>query len=385
MIAYVLPTLDRPAELAATLAQLGSLPPHDAEVVVVDNASRAPAVVPPALSNGLPARVVRMNENLGAAGRNHGVRAVHESREWIVMLDDDSFPTSLGHVTALTHAAPDTAAVQAEVFLDTGDSGVARREDGGLPEVFVGCGVAIRRRAFLDAGGYDAGFGYYAEEYDLAAKFLAAGMNVTLDRRFTVIHRKVPGGRSMDTILSRLVRNNAWVVQRYAPDEVRRETLRRTVTRYGRIAHKERAMHGFNAGMGEIRRTLRAQVRTPLASKLWDRFTGRAAARRSLLKAYAQKPFSTAAVVDEGKNALEVHAALAEMGVSLTAIENADALVIGTLSPGPMLDSWDRRVADGRRLIAPWGELVEPAADGLIEIPEELRLELGLEPLRKSA
>src|SRR5258706_488360 len=87
---------------------------------------------------------------------------------------------------------------------------------------FAGGGVAIRRDAFLDLGGYDPSFGYYAEEYDLAARMLLAGFRIQFDRWFRVEHHKVWLNRSMDTILAHLVRNNGWVAQRYAPDEYRR-------------------------------------------------------------------------------------------------------------------------------------------------------------------
>ena len=92
---------------------------------------------------------------------------------------------------------------------------------------------------------------------------------------------------------------------------------------------------------------------------LWDRFTGLAAARRTLLAAYVEAPFATAAIVDEGKNAWAVARALGELGVRLTAeTDDAEALVIGTLSPGPMLDAFERRLhggrPGGRRVLMPW-------------------------------
>lgn len=370
MIAYVLPTRDRPDELCLTLAALGSLPPHDAEVIVVDNASASPARVPARLSNGLPARALRMGENLGAAARNQGVRATDPASEWIVMLDDDSSPEGLGVLAACRDAPSDVLAIQAEIGLGSGVSASAARESGGLPEVFIGCGAAVRRSAFLSVGGYDPAFGYYAEEYDLCARLLLAGGRVAMDRRFFVSHRKVKTGRDMNTILHRLVRNNGWVVQRYAPRGLRREELRHTITRYQRIAGKERALSGFDAGFAELVRTLRHQTRRELPAGLWDRFTGRSAARRSLLKAYAERPFSTAALVREGKNAHEIVSALDAMGVAMTTPEEADVLVIGTLSPGPMLDAWDALRETARRVLAPWSAIVADPTGERAERPE---------------
>ena len=368
-IAYVLPTRDRPETLARTIAGLERLPRHDAQVIVVDNASRVPPKLPVELANGLPVTLLMRGENEGAAARNAGVLAADASCEWIVMLDDDSHPVNAGLLDALRDAEADVGAVQAEILLPRGEnegSGEGmRHEAGGLPEVFIGCGVAIRREAFVAAGGYDASFNYYVEEYDLAAKLLLAGWRVTIDRRFRVLHEKTSAGRDMDMILRRLVRNNAWVMRRYAPRGVCSAEVRRTVARYGRIAVKERAEIGYAAGVLELAATYWRQPRREMPEVIWDRFTGKAAARGALDAAMRERRFATAAIVDAGKNEHVIREVLEEMGVQLVASENdADALVIGTLSPGPVMDALARREAEGRRVIAPvgfGGERAQPA------------------------
>jgi len=353
-IAYVLPTRDRPETLARTIAGLARLPRHDAQVVVVDNASRTPPRLPIELDNGLPVTLLMRDVNEGAAARNAGARAADASCEWIVMLDDDSHPVHAGLLDALRDAASDVGAVQAEILLpDVKEhEGIkaSRHEAGGLPEVFIGCGVAIRREAFIAAGGYDAAFNYYAEEYDLAAKLMLAGMRICFDRRFEVLHEKTQAGRDMDVILRRLVRNNAWVMRRYAPRDVRAREARRTIARYGSIAVKERAELGFARGLLDLAGTYFSQPRREMARGVWDRFTGKAAAREALSAAHAARPFASAAVVDGGKNEHIVHEALREMGVRIVAREaDADTLVIGTLSPGPVLDALVKRAASPAR------------------------------------
>jgi GT2 family glycosyltransferase len=363
MITYVLPTRNRPGMLRRSLGAIGALPRHDAEVVVVDNASDVPPAVPIRLDNGIDVRLLFRETNEGAAARNAGVAVSDPAREWVVMLDDDSYPLDCGHLRVLREQPSDVAAVGAEIFLPCDVSGVARREAGGLPEVFTGCGVAIRRAAFLGAGGYDASFQYYVEEYDLAAKLLLRGWRVVHDRRFRVMHEKTPGGRDMNVILRRLVRNNAWVVERYAPADARREERREVLARYAAIAAKERALAGYTAGMAEALATLRRQERTPMPAAMFDRFTGLAEARRSFRAAHGEEAFATAAVVDEGKNARLVRRALEEVGVRLAGERDADVLAIGTLSPGPMLDAWERRVASGgRRVVVPWADLIGAGA-----------------------
>lgn len=371
MISYVLPTRDRPERLIETLRGLDRLGDHravdGAEVIIVDNASDRPAasIVKSVvgccgeLKSGVLVRVVRLRENRGAAARNEGVKVSDPASEWIVMLDDDSWPTSgVDFAARLRTRSGDVAAVMADIHLPRKKC----REAGGLPEVFIGCGVAIRRAAFLRAGGYDAAFGYYAEEYDLAAKILLAGHRVEFDRSWRVDHQKDDRHRDMNLICERLVRNNGWVMQRYAPDVVRRAELREIRGRYRRIAEKENALKGYTRGLVELRRTIRTQQRTPMPREIWERFTGLAHARAALQKAWRARRFNTAALVDEGKNAGVIRAALAELGVREvgTGLDRAEALVIGTMSPGPMLDvveKWNAEFAISgavAQVIAPW-------------------------------
>jgi len=355
MISYLLPTRNRPERLAATLKAIGALSAerHEAhggcEIVVVNDASDVP-VRGTDRAGEIPVRLIRVDEPRGAAARNEGVRAA--GGDWIVMLDDDSWPLDLGHLEAIADAPADVAAIGAEIILGEG-----RREDGGLPEVFVGCGAAVRRAAFIDAGGYDATFHYYAEEYDLCAKLLLAGWRVVHDWRFRVRHEKVAQGRDMNLILRRLVRNNGWVMQRYAPDDALATALTEVIERYGRIADREGAGYGYQQGLDELMSTLDEQPRTPMEIDLWERFTGRAHARAALRRE-AMSPDARVAVVDEGKNAGEVRSALADLGrCDIVDERRAEVLVVGTLSPGPMVDAWQRRCAaggGGRRVVTPW-------------------------------
>lgn len=351
MITYVIPTRDRLERLWETLQSIALLPGHEGEVIVIDNASRERPAIPRDLGNGLPVRLLRMEQNIGAAARNWGVQLADERSEWVVMLDDDSHPVGDGVLAAVAEAPRDVAAVMADIFLP--EQGC--RESGGLPEVFIGCGVAIRRRAFLEAGGYDAAFGYYAEEYDLSAKLLMRGWRVAFDPRFVVHHHKVTAGRDMDLILQRLVRNNGWVLQRYAPETVRRELLREMRGRYRGIAEKEGALAGYGCGLVELRRTVGEQGRRPMARHIFDRFTGLAAARTAIREAMAERHIRTAAVVACGKNEWCVRQALREAGVRV--LEDggaAEAVVIGTMSPGPMMDSGEAMAQQGLRVILPW-------------------------------
>src|SRR6185295_2709719 len=158
------------------------------------------------------------------------------------------------------------------------------------------------------------------------------------------------------------------------PADMRRAQIREQRTRYRQVSIKENALKGFAAGLVELRRTIRAQKRTPLTRQLFDRFTGLAYAREALQSAFNQKPFRTVQLVDEGKNGWVVRKALAELGVAVqdsglrTKDSGPDCLVIGTMSPGPMLDSFERRTllspaGSHQRILAPWTAITrKPAA-----------------------
>jgi len=356
MITYVIPTRNRPDVLRQTLRGIEALGDHaragGAEIIVVDNASEPAAKVPKMLANGVTVDLVRRTHNEGAAARNVAALHADPGSDWLVMLDDDSHPLDLNFVESLRLQPGDVGAVSADIFLGASAQEITGREQGGLPEVFIGCGVAIRRSLFVALGGYDHQFNYYAEEYDLAARILLAGYRVVFDRAFRVLHRKVTAGRDLNTILGRLVRNNGWVMQRYAPETVRREQLRMMRQRYRRIAEKESAVTGFAAGLRELRSTLAEQERTPMSTDLWRRFTGLAAAREALAWNLSLRGVRTAALISEGKNSTEIREAMRELGIVEVPADRAEAIVIGTLSPGPMLDAREASVGDSRVVTA---------------------------------
>lgn len=338
MISYVIPTRNRHDVLAHTLLALAALRPHSAEVIIVDNASDQPVTLRRELANGLALRVIRSESNLGAAARNIGVLHADTSSKWVVMLDDDSAPSAQSGDASFIHrlnAQPaDVGAVLADIHLPRQD----RREDGGLPEVFIGCGVAIRRDAFLSCGGYDPAFGYYAEEYDLAAKLMLSGYRMVFDAAWRIDHQKDSANRNIALIVERLTRNNGWVMQRYAPESERRVRLREIRQRYRMVAEKEAVRAAYARGLVELRRTLRQQARREMPRDIFDRFTGLAAIRAGLHRAAQGKIIRTFQIVAEGKNCWAARQAALERGWREVS-SDADVQVIGTLSPGPMLDA----------------------------------------------
>ncbi len=347
MLTIVIPTRDRPSQLARTLRDIERLgaesfePLGGAEVIIADNRSKFPVTAPRTLAGSIPVRVLHRPTNEAAAARNACASAAssQEHSDWLLMLDDDSAPTDSRFVDELLAAPDEVSAVCAQIHLESG-----QRESGGLPEVPIGCGVAIRTSVFNQLGGYDPTFHYYVEEYDLAAKMIRAGWNIAFSSNFRVLHRKDQTGRNMDAILRSLVRNNAWVAQRYAPDGVLEWLLDETVERYRQIAERENARSGFESGLAELRESLDAQPRTPMTPEQYERFTGLAAVREQLRTALASDSGPVWVGMPEssppGKNAWAIRRVLRELNATVTDDPmEASTRIPATLSPGPMLDA----------------------------------------------
>ncbi len=318
----------------------------DPEVIVVDNVSRVPPDIPVRLGNGISVSRVLLDENRGASARNIGAAAA--TGEWLVMLDDDSVPTSGGVWPCLRAMPEGVAAVGGEILLPDG-----RHEVGGLPEVFIGCGAAVRRGAFLSAGGYDASFDYYVEESDLCARLVLSGGRIAHSRALRFEHRKSATNRSFARILFRLVRNNAWVIWRYAPTLLRDRCLDSMLERYAGIARREGVYPAWQAAREEALASLDEQPSRTMGEAAWDRLTGVAAFRGAGLAQLTNDGVRAVKIVAPGKGVEQIEAALADSGIELR--DDAVVSVIGTLSPGPMLDG-------PAGAVRPWSLMNDPAA-----------------------
>ena len=168
---------DRPAELARAIGSALAQQGDGLEVVAVGNGADV-GPVPPGV------KVVKLPENLGVAGgRNAGVDAC--GGDVVLFLDDDGwFPDpQLGtHVARRFAADPGLAVISFRVADPEGGPGArwhVPRLRAGDPErssqvtTFAGGACAIRRAAYLEAGGLPEAFFYAHEETDLAWRLLA--------------------------------------------------------------------------------------------------------------------------------------------------------------------------------------------------------------------
>lgn len=229
-LAVVVLTCDRKRELLHTLARMTALP-EAPPVCVVDNGSRDGTAR--AVGRHFPGvDLLRLEMNIGAAGRNYGVRRVCAG--YVAFCDDDTWwaPGALARAADILDAWPQLAAVTARILI-----GRAEREDAvsaymgasplpnglGLPgaEVvgFLAGACVMRRSAFLAAGGYEPRYFIGGEETLLAYDLLAAGWHLAYIPEL-VVHHYPSSRRDAAARRRHLLRNalwSAWLRRRPVP------------------------------------------------------------------------------------------------------------------------------------------------------------------------
>jgi GT2 family glycosyltransferase len=184
---------------------------------------------PAALVDSRPAVTWHREEkNLGVTrGRNLLVELA--SADVVVFLDDDAvFVTGDGTTIARAFArAPDLGALA--FLVRRGDGrvessewpfrGSPHRVDRARPAAyFLGGACALRREAFIAAGGYDESFFYSTEEVDLAFVLTRLGYSISYTPEIVVEHRPASTGRIADPALPALrLRNRIVLARRHLP------------------------------------------------------------------------------------------------------------------------------------------------------------------------
>ena len=211
-VSVLVVTLDGREMLPDCLDGLGeqTLAASDREVVVFDNGSRDRTVE--WLRQRTDVRVVAHHENLGFAEANN--RAAAEARgHWLVLLNNDARPEP-GFLEELVETAERHGAVAAGGTLldgpgeqvEFGGAGLswlglgfqrsswqpdfAPLSDGAPMPFACGGAMAVRRDAFLAAGGFDADYFAYYEDVDLGWRLNLAGHRIVYAPGARVRHRK---------------------------------------------------------------------------------------------------------------------------------------------------------------------------------------------------
>jgi glycosyltransferase involved in cell wall biosynthesis len=187
-VSVIIPTYERAEATTVALRSVLAQRTAPAEVIVVDDGSSDPYVLPADLEGAALVRVLRLEANMGAAAaRNAGVAAA--AGEWLAFLDSDDrwMPDKLARQAAFAEAGqsdPLTAYATGFARIDLQRGG--RREElvplpaSGVDMFAAGCWFApgstalLHRDAFDIVGGFDASLGRL-EDFDWFLRFAAAG------------------------------------------------------------------------------------------------------------------------------------------------------------------------------------------------------------------
>lgn len=217
-VTVVVITRDRCAELVGNLVRLCRLD-DVREVVVVDNGSRDGTAH--AVATQHPDVVLlRRHDNGGAAARTCGVEAART--EVVAFADDDSWwaPGSLDRAARLFAEHPRLALVHARLVVEPGGTedpvcallAAGPREASAAGPSILGhlaCSVAVRRSAYLAAGGYHPAFGVGGEERLLALDLARLGWQQWYVEELTAHHRPSPSREPAGARRARSLRNDA--------------------------------------------------------------------------------------------------------------------------------------------------------------------------------
>jgi GT2 family glycosyltransferase len=197
-VTVVVATRDRRDELVRSLGR------HEAGVIVVDNGSRDGTVA--AVAALFPrVDLVAFDRNRGAPARNLGVERARTP--YVAFADDDSWwaPGALARAADLLDAHPRLGLLAGRILVGPSQepdpvcaqmeaAPLGREADLPGPSIlgFLTCGAVVRRRAFLDAGGFDDVVFFYGEEERLALDMAAAGWGLAYAGDVVAHHHPSP-------------------------------------------------------------------------------------------------------------------------------------------------------------------------------------------------
>jgi len=315
-VSFVISTFNRRDVLLGTLAQLMrcGLSPDEYEIIVVDNASTD--ATPASVRATFPqVRLIEQSRNRGSCAKNAGIHLARAP--YLVFLDDDSYPHP-GSIQRMLEYFRHEARLGAAGFTVELTNG--QRECSAYPQVFIGCGVGLRKRAIQEVGPLPEDFFMQAEEYDLSLRLLDAGWRISTFNDLKVTHLKSPTARSSARTTRLDVRNNLTLIARYFPRPFAWPYARDWLKRYWMLASIKGHRLAFIQGM--IQGLFRATCETgrPVTPDVFETFARIEETRRRLAQAKDHHRLRRVLFVDLGKNIPAYWAAAQSCGLDVAAI-----------------------------------------------------------------
>jgi GT2 family glycosyltransferase len=200
----VILALNRPEETVAAIDSALAQQGVARHVFVVDQGSRPATLarLAAAVADRPDATLVALDRNHGVAGGRNRGSALGRGRVIAALDNDAEFATAdtLQHLVAALDADAGLGVVGCRIVLhQTGEDDLSSwgYPIGLLPlagksfdtATFVGAGHAIRRKAWLEAGGYDEALFFCWEEYDFALRAIACGWSIRYRGDLVVRHK----------------------------------------------------------------------------------------------------------------------------------------------------------------------------------------------------
>ncbi|MEI2415168.1 glycosyltransferase [Orrella sp. JC864] len=247
-ITLVLLTYNRRQEALRTIA--ANLRSAGCPLVVVDNGSQDGTAQ--AVRQAFPqVRLVCLERNLGAAGRNAGVRQV--TTQYVAFADDDTCwePGALAQAVRLLDAYPQAGILNARVLVgpqrrpDPANAPMAASPLPGPPGLgpeligYMAGACVMRTGLFLEVGGYHPRLFIGGEEALLALDAMQRGWRIHYAPALATCHRPSP---RRDSALRRrmLARNAVWTAWLRLPAAQAWQATRRQLACAGGLAARMR-------------------------------------------------------------------------------------------------------------------------------------------------
>jgi len=211
-------TRDRWDDLSITLSELRTKGYEDLETVVIDDGSKQP--LPKTLRAAFPkVRFERVDRSLGLVVQRNRLAQMLSSTYYF-SLDDDSFPVAgdISDAVIWLENHPTVAALALHIL--PRDEAIPCAETLGEPfpvQYFIGCGHLLRRKRFLELGGYLDRLHYYAEEIDFCLNALLQGFSIYAYPGVVIRHNRTPVARNSAKASRYYIRNQVLVGLLYFP------------------------------------------------------------------------------------------------------------------------------------------------------------------------
>ena len=221
---------NRKTDICESLSRIREIDYPNLEVIVVDNASEDGT--PETITKEYPeVRLIRLYKNIGIEAYNIGFK--NAKGEYIVILDDDSFPqkNAIRRMVDKFIQDPNLGVVAFDVrnFYNhdevkkekSEELGQAAQETAAVAEdyllAFNGAGAGVRRELLEQVGFYPEEFFLYWNEQDTAFRILNAGYQIKFFSDVVSYHKYSPQNRTSWRAPYYYTRNAFWLIWKNYP------------------------------------------------------------------------------------------------------------------------------------------------------------------------